>query len=73
VELKYETRYSWYSYPQKDSCIMEEILSQSMISVTDYDRENVAANVSVTVFDGRNIAANVSVTVCHVRERGWCR
>ncbi len=55
--LKCETRYSCYFYPQRDSLIvssiMEEILIQSMMSVTVCAGRNVAANVFVTVCDGR--------------------
>jgi hypothetical protein len=65
VGLKCETRYISYSYSQRDSLAastMEEILSQSMISVTVYDEGNVA-KVSVTVCDG--VIARIFFSIGH--------
>jgi hypothetical protein len=65
VGLKCESRYSSYSHHQRDSLIvsiMEEILNQSMISVTICDEGNVA-KVSVTVRDG--VIARISFRIGH--------
>jgi hypothetical protein len=53
MELKGEKQYSSSSHPQRDSLIvsiMEEILSQSMISVTVCDR--IIARISFRIAHG---------------------
>ncbi len=54
MKSKCETRYSCYSHPEKDNSIifiMEEILSQSMMSVMIFGRLNIA-KVFDTVCNG---------------------